>query len=284
MALPGLSQINNLVASNIPNNASGLLSGPITLGSILNSLNNYQEIANGVNKTWSGPDPLLSNFFIFQPPLRNGNYIPAAFVKKMILPERKLEVDHYLFRGSKIAYVKGIDVGNCEVTFWENQELQISSFFEAWKAYGAAPGGSFYGLNNNLKFNMFFVYNSSEGISNNTAIGQIMNQFLPSGLLNTLNNINFSGIMLMIGCFPISNPMDEFHNPPDVEAQEVTVTFSVDEVLKLPISADISSIFEIAGISQGGAGLFNGIIGGASSTLNSIAEITGINLNPTQLF
>lgn len=233
------------------------LATPISFASLLNGINNYKNFDLS-NRGWvSATDPLFTNLFIYAPASYNqsgGNYIPFQMCQSAILPARSIVNGSYQLRGGKITYPTGFEVGDFQVTFFENQQLQVSGYFNAWLNATVALGGSDYALPSQYKANQFFIINAAEGISNGTALGQLINSVLPADFINALSAINFAGIVMLIGTYPKNVAFESrFENPPNVNAQTINVTFNCDEMVLIPFSTDLTSVFDILGLNRSGS-------------------------------
>lgn len=233
--------------------AKGALNS-VSVGALISDINNYGDLANLAANGWiPGNEPLLSNMYIFQPYPRKGNYIPRQLVKGVVLPDRTIATKTQKFRGVDLKFPAGSSTGEFTVTFYERQDLIVTGFYEAWKSYAASPSGGFYGLPNQVKQDMMVILNTSMSFNSNTITGKIGNA-LPGVLNSIANSLNFAGVALLMGCFPISVSYPALENPDDgkVNAVEVQITFSCDVCVKIPMSLNIDQILEILGTSQDG--------------------------------
>ena len=239
-----INQINNTAFSI--NQSASSISQFLNLGSLLSDLNNIAEVADVTDTGWVGSDPLYSHFYIMQPALYQGTYIPRNFVKTVKLPTRTLTPSYIPFRGGQIYHYKGYSVGSLSLTFYENQEFQILSYLRKWQAGCVGVGGTSYGLPNDYKYTMYFINNNSLGQPFNTITSNIINK-LPASTQTALNKIEFCGLMIMFGCSVknIQLPTSELRK---FDTYEITAEFLVDEIVQIPLSADIGAILEILGL------------------------------------
>lgn len=192
---------------------------------------------------------MFSHMYIMQPALRNGVYIPRNLVKSVQLPDRVIRTGNFSFKGGKISYGDGYDVGDLHITFYENQQMQISSYINAWRASIVGPAGKTVGFPSDYKYTMFFIHRNSLGNPVNTLTSSLMNKVLPSSVKTAIQPFNFCGFTIMFGCFPKSMPYPEYENLKQDSQIELRVAFSVDEVIQIPFGADISAISEILGLN-----------------------------------
>jgi len=236
----------------------GTLMSTVQLTALINDLNNISDLQNYFNHGWvSGDSPLFSNLYFLQPNERSGNVIPQQLIKGFQLPDRTIEMSQFKFRGVSINRPVGSVTGDFTITFYERQDLIVTGFYEAWKSYIASPSGDFYGLLNNNKYDMFCIFQQSEGGSNTASFTSQAISNLPSNVQNVVNQFNFAGVALLMGCMPKSISYPKMQNPDDgkVDAVEVEVTFSCDVCLKLPLSLNVDQIVEILGLSRNGVSL-----------------------------
>lgn len=246
------SALNGAVSGAI--SAAGSALGAVSLTALINDLNNITDLLNMFNNGWiEGNEPLLSNMYIFQPNLREGNFIPRQLVKSVSIPDRTIQTSSIKFRGIDIKFPSGATTGNFKARFYERQDLIVTGFYEAWKSYAVSPTGDFYGLPNQVKFDMLVVLNNSMTAGNSSITGKIINS-LPQKVNEAISEVNFAGLVLLVGCFPVNVTYPDMANPDNgqVDAVEVEVDFSCDICVKIPLSLNIDQILEILGISQAG--------------------------------
>jgi hypothetical protein len=245
--MSSLDSISGVINSSF-GSASLNFSNLFNIGSLLSDLNNFAELADITDTGWVGSDPLYSHFFIMQPALYQSVYIPRNLVKSVTLPSRQLNVQNIKFRGGEISYYKGYTVGDLQLTFYENQEFQVLAYLRRWQAGAVGIGGSYYGLPNDYKYTMYFINNNSLGQPFETLTSKAVNA-LPSTVSAALNSVEFCGLTILFGCSVknVSLPASELRK---WGAYEVSATFQVDEMVQIPLSADIKSILQILGLQN----------------------------------
>lgn len=220
-----------------------------SVGSLLQDLNNLTQLQNITSNGWVGSDPMFSHMYIMQPALRNGTYIPRQLVKSVQLPDRVLRKSAFPFKGGKISYADGYDVGDLHITFYENQQMQISSYINAWRASIIGPAGKTAGFVNDYKYTMFFVHRNSLGNPVDTLTSSLMQKIVPNNIKTALQPFNFCGFTVMFGCFPTAMPYPQYENLKQDSQIELRVSFNVDELVQIPFGADIGDISEILGLN-----------------------------------
>ncbi len=252
MALNILEATNSALTSVFTSAKNAL--NTFQLSALINDINNYSQWTEIGTNGWISSDmPLFSNLYVFQPGLRNGNYIPRQQVYSVQLPDRTITTDSIKFQGIQINYPSGATTGNFVATFYETQTLNVTGFYEAWKSYAVSPNGNFYGLPNATKQDMLIILNNSLSVNPGTITNNLINS-LPSNIQQIVNDVNFSGVVLLMGCFPTAVSYPEMKNPDNgvIDAVKVQVTFSVDCCLKMPLSLNVDQILEILGVSRSG--------------------------------
>ena len=201
-----------------------------------------------------GADPLFSHVYFFQPTIRNGNYIPRQLVKAVKLPTNNLKVEHFHMKGREIAYVVGSETSDLEVTFYENQLMQVTGFINSWMSTTHTPGGGKIALPSQYKEMMIFLHNQSFGNSTGTLLNDLAYKTLPN---NILNDVEYAGITIIFGTFPKNSPSYTYENlkgagseGSDEGACTFTTNFNVDYMFQFPLSVDFSSILQILGYSD----------------------------------
>lgn len=219
----------------------------VSVFSLLNDVNNIQELANFTNHGWVGSDPLFSHVYFFQPALRDGNYIPRQLVKGVNLPIKELKKDKYHLKGREISFTRGSNISDLEVVYYENQQMQVTAFHNAWLANIDGPGGSYVQMPSEYKEMMIFLHNQSFGNPITTITNDLAYKLLPNHLLNT---IEFAGITIMIGVYPQKSPGFNYENMKQNSACEFSIKYNVDEMFQFPLSVDVSSIMQILGFED----------------------------------
>lgn len=229
----------------------------LTLGSLINDVNNVSEFINMFKHGWVGSDPLWSHAFFFQPALYKGLYLPRGLVKSVTLPTYDLEQKNIKFRSTNLGYAVGSTTGNLSVVFYENQEYQVSNYLNSWMTDIVGPGGSYIGVPNDYKWTMFFVYQRSLGDSTNTLTSKLLQSVVPSSLYNAAEQVIPVSIVFLFGCYPITYERPVSTNQ-DFDIAEINTTFNCDAMLQIPISpASVSEIYSILGKSDSFSDLLN---------------------------
>ena len=247
----GFNLINGANQIDSTNNSfsfSSLL-GDMSLSSLMSDINNIKEMSNVMSHGWVGSDPLFSHVYIIQPPLRNGVYIPRQLIKSVQIPDRQITTANFKLKGNEISYATGATCSDLKITFYENQQMQVTAYINAWRNSIIGLAGGDAGLMNNYKYPMYFIHNSSLGNPIDTLSSNFINKVLPSSASSVLNQFEFAGVTACFGCFPTSMPFPIYENLKEDSQVELTVTFKVDEVIQMPISTDIGQIQEILGLN-----------------------------------
>lgn len=220
----------------------------LTVGSLVEDINNVTQLANFFNHGWVGSDPLFSNAYFFQPAAYKGTFIPRSLVKSVTLPSYVINTKIVKFRGTDgTSFATGSTTGNMSAVFYENQEFQVSTYLRSWMADTVGPGGKSYGIPNDYKYTMFFINNQSLGQPNDTLLSKLANKVLPNSVLQAAEKVLPVAITFLFNCYPTTFSFPTSENQ-SFDICEINATFSCDAIIQIPCSvAMLSEIFSIIG-------------------------------------